>query len=379
MVAHSAACFQPTVSGRLSTAAPSRAHRSSRHTLGARVIASVETSRVKVEGAVKTKQLTLKMAAANLPHPDKADYGGEDAYFTSAVGGGALGVADGVGGWADSGVNPAEYSKTLLSTARAVIEGSVDVPTSLSRNNSEFSISVLETIDAGDAELDQLGLCVRTSLAVAHSQTRLPGSATACVLRLDQRTSEIKAANLGDSGFIVVRNGKVVFKTRALEHFFDCPYQFGSFPEHTDATDTVDDADTYDIAVQKGDVIVAGTDGLWDNCYEHEMIPMLPTSVEAVEMAAEKVAALARANSNNPSYESPYTADARAQGLDLPPWQKLLGSSFKNGKFELGKLQGGKQDDITVVIAYVAEEEQYLTPHAVNEADAQIAAAEADI
>lgn len=37
----------------------------------------------------------------------EASYGGEDAYFASDVGGGALGVADGVGGWADSEVNPA--------------------------------------------------------------------------------------------------------------------------------------------------------------------------------------------------------------------------------------------------------------------------------
>ena len=37
----------------------------------------------------------------------QSDYGGEDAYFTSPVGGGALGVADGVGGWQDSGINPA--------------------------------------------------------------------------------------------------------------------------------------------------------------------------------------------------------------------------------------------------------------------------------
>jgi hypothetical protein len=34
-------------------------------------------------------------------------YGGEDAYFVSDAGGGAIGVADGVGGWQESGVNPA--------------------------------------------------------------------------------------------------------------------------------------------------------------------------------------------------------------------------------------------------------------------------------
>lgn len=39
--------------------------------------------------------------------PLQSDYGGEDAFFTSPVGGGAFGVADGVGGWQDSGINPA--------------------------------------------------------------------------------------------------------------------------------------------------------------------------------------------------------------------------------------------------------------------------------
>lgn len=37
----------------------------------------------------------------------QVSYGGEDAHFITDVGGGAIGVADGVGGWQESGVNPA--------------------------------------------------------------------------------------------------------------------------------------------------------------------------------------------------------------------------------------------------------------------------------
>ena len=37
----------------------------------------------------------------------QASYGGEDAYFVSEQHGFAFGVADGVGGWANSGINPA--------------------------------------------------------------------------------------------------------------------------------------------------------------------------------------------------------------------------------------------------------------------------------
>lgn len=36
----------------------------------------------------------------------QVDTGGEDAWFISQMGGGAIGVSDGVGGWRESGVNP---------------------------------------------------------------------------------------------------------------------------------------------------------------------------------------------------------------------------------------------------------------------------------
>jgi len=42
------------------------------------------------------------------------DYGGEDSFFVSDVGGGAFGIADGVGGWQESGVNPAGASLQAL-------------------------------------------------------------------------------------------------------------------------------------------------------------------------------------------------------------------------------------------------------------------------
>lgn len=51
----------------------------------------------------------------------QAAYGGEDAFFTSSVGGGAFGVADGVGGWQESGINPAGTTRLPTSTLLAVI------------------------------------------------------------------------------------------------------------------------------------------------------------------------------------------------------------------------------------------------------------------
>ena len=47
-----------------------------------------------------------------LPHPDKTETGGEDAFFVSSHGRGAFGVADGVGGWNLEGVDPSRYSRS---------------------------------------------------------------------------------------------------------------------------------------------------------------------------------------------------------------------------------------------------------------------------
>lgn len=53
-------------------------------------------------------------AAPNHPHTLQADKGGEDAYCIVRSGLGSIGVADGVSGWAEEGIDPAEYSRTLM-------------------------------------------------------------------------------------------------------------------------------------------------------------------------------------------------------------------------------------------------------------------------
>jgi protein phosphatase PTC7 len=62
----------------------------------------------------------------------------------------------------------------------------------------------------------------------------------------------------GDSGFIVVRNGKIAMRSSPKQHFFDCPLQFGAYPEFVDGTDTADDAEIFHLPVQPGDIVVAG-------------------------------------------------------------------------------------------------------------------------
>ena len=69
------------------------------------------------------------------------------------------------------------------------------------------------------------------ALDVAHRTTLQPGSSTACVVRLAPSSGSGKAlldaANLGDSGFLIVRDGRLHFQSPAMQHFFDCPLQVG--------------------------------------------------------------------------------------------------------------------------------------------------------
>lgn len=54
------------------------------------------------------KSSKFESAVCNIPHDEKKFKGGEDAY---AISPNLIAVADGVGGWADRGVDPGLFSK----------------------------------------------------------------------------------------------------------------------------------------------------------------------------------------------------------------------------------------------------------------------------
>ena len=71
--------------------------------------------------------MKLLSGAFIVPHPEKSnrrrwpgDVGGEDAYFISGFL--AVGVADGVGGWATRGIDAGIYARQLMMNAQKYIE-----------------------------------------------------------------------------------------------------------------------------------------------------------------------------------------------------------------------------------------------------------------
>lgn len=105
------------------------------------------------------RALKLLSGSCYLPHPDKEATGGEDAHFICADEQ-AVGVADGVGGWADVGVNAGEYSRQLMS----------------------YSVEAIEDEPKGLIDPVQV-------LEKAYTRTHAMGSSTACIIVLNDQVS----------------------------------------------------------------------------------------------------------------------------------------------------------------------------------------------
>lgn len=98
--------------------------------------------------------MKLISGSCYLPHPDKEETGGEDAHFI-CIDEQAIGVADGVGGWADVGVDAGEYARELMSNSVTAI-----------REEPKGSIDPSRVLEK------------------AHSSTKAKGSSTACIIAL---------------------------------------------------------------------------------------------------------------------------------------------------------------------------------------------------
>lgn len=242
-----------------------------------------------------------------IPHPNKVDRGGEDAFFVSSYNGGVVAVADGVSGWAEQNVDPSLFPKELMANASDLV---------------------------GDEEVNY---DPQILLKKAHTATSSKGSATVIVAMLE-KNGVLKIASVGDCGLRVIRKGKLIFSTLPQEHYFDCPYQLSSEV----ITQTYLDATVTSVKLLEGDTIVMGSDGLFDNVFDHEIVSTITQYSDAAE-AAKALADLASNHSMDYNFESPYSLEARTRGFDVPLWKKVLGV----------KLTGGKPDDITVVVGQV--------------------------
>ncbi|XP_074039512.1 protein phosphatase PTC7 homolog isoform X1 [Leptinotarsa decemlineata] len=243
---------------------------------------------------------------------------GDDAWFTAKYKtADVLGVADGVGGWRAYGIDPGEFSLQLMKICERLVKLGHFTPT----NPSE--------------------LLARSYYELLHHKKSILGSSTACVVILNKENSTLYTANIGDSGVMVVRRGKVIHKSEEQQHYFNTPFQLSLPPpgyQQEVLSDQPDSAITDNFPVEDGDVILVATDGVFDNLPQSLILNELvkvqgERCATRLQMVANSIAWMARNLSFDETFLSPFSVNAFANGIDTI---------------------GGKPDDITVVLATVA-------------------------
>jgi len=258
----------------------------------------------------------------------------EDACFVSTS---AVGVADGVGGmaaFASFGVNSAKLACELMDGAKS---SCIDI--------------AKERPDLPPQDRALEALWRSEDMAASF------GASTICLATV--KGCDLGVANLGDSGFMILRRGKhrleIVQRSKEQHHRWNCPYQLTRLPpalarQFPDfACDTPGDADLYNCLIHEGDLVLLFTDGMRDNLQDHEIIQVaecalppgisqlvgLPEYKSAPENIAKALALAAFERSCDKKAKVPFAESCRQHGYDY---------------------EGGKEDDITVVAAWVLQE-----------------------
>lgn len=65
---------------------------------------------------------------------------------------------------------------------------------------------------------------------VAYLLFVIAGSTTACIVSLDTGDSQLHTVNLGDSGYMLVRKGRILARSQDQQHYFNTPFQLTIVP-----------------------------------------------------------------------------------------------------------------------------------------------------
>ncbi|RDL38314.1 Protein serine phosphatase 2C [Venustampulla echinocandica] len=292
---------------------------------------------------------------------------GQDAFFVSRVGETsdvAFGVADGVGGWMNSGVDPADFSHGLCDYAAHA--------------------AYTHRPEEWETPLNARSLMQRGYEDICNDETVRAGGSTACVA-IARGTGQLEVANLGDSGFVQLRLNAVHDYSEPQTHAFNTPYQLSIVPKKilaqvaafggTQLCDFPKDANVSQHALRHGDVLVFATDGVWDNLSRHEILKIVSKIMIGANAWVHTENGIG-VGTDLHNFTMP--DDGKDATEDIPSLQSFLAVGITNEakaasmntkldgpfarevqrEFPYEKWQGGKVDDICVVVAIACEEKK---------------------
>ncbi|CAO1623152.1 unnamed protein product [Parajaminaea phylloscopi] len=317
----------------------------------------------------------------------------------------ALGVADGVGSWSQSGIDPALFSQALMYHASDAFE---------QRSASSAA--------ASDPQLHPRQLLSHAYKQVLAEDGVPAGSSTATILTLEAETGILRSVNLGDSGFLVLREeagdaadaasaftppgahdlgrgtgvpGKralpgTLYRSAPQQYYFNAPYQLSKYTKSMIsrwrsenggkdpdllAESNPGMANEWSVRLRPGDIVVVASDGVWDNVWGKEWVGLVKYLREKHREHYAKAHPPEQAPASSPSSSSSSSSTAAVDKWDEE--KKLVEliaynalqytllcqfSDKKRSPFEAEaeksriRFPGGKIDDVSIVVALVVED-----------------------
>ncbi|RKF54205.1 Protein phosphatase PTC7-like protein fig [Erysiphe neolycopersici] len=294
---------------------------------------------------------------------------GQDAFFVSQVGQTqdvVMGVADGVGGWVEANVDPADFSHGLCYYMK-------------------YAASIYEKEEWGGSDLNARSLIRRGFDELCQDQSVKAGSSTACVAVVKDN-GVLDVANLGDSGYILIRLNAIHSYSTPQTHDFNTPFQLAIIPPQDEYQSAIYGTPYLQDAPEKagitagnlehGDVLIIGSDGLWDNLFNSDILKIVSqamlraqawkySSSEGFSVGKNLAATLScpdrisrfKLESLHRSIVTKITAEAKAASMNKlrdGPFSQEVKRTYPNIDYS-----GGKIDDICVILAIVCEEGKY--------------------
>ena len=240
-----------------------------------------------------------------------------------------IGANDGVGAWATRPKGHAAlWSRLILHFWALEAEG-----------RSPGSSTAIAPADP--RPIEHLQKAYEQTKSATSSPNEWNGTTTACAALLhyknkdDSKTPLLYVTNLGDSQCLVIRprDKNMIYKTTEQWHWFDCPRQLGTnSPDTPNANAVMDEVD-----IEEHDIVLAMSDGVADNLWEHEIVENVLDSIHRWEQgkkggassdraggagggmlyAAAQLVKAARSIAQDPYAESPFMERAVEEGLAM--------------------------------------------------------------
>ncbi|CAE6522094.1 unnamed protein product [Rhizoctonia solani] len=269
---------------------------------------------------------------------------GEDFFYVAQSinnSGVSLGIADGVGGWSEDGVDPSLFSQALMYFA------SKHASSSWAGEPDFDPIEGTSSPEKANKSLSPVEIMSMAYQDVLNEPSVECGSSTACIVNIDAQTGKLSAANLGDSSFSILRSSSIFHEQKPQTHYFNCPRQLAKLlptqRPHLRIMDLPEHAGIFLTQLRHDDLVILSTDGLGDNVHPGEVLALASLlrrgtadqpGVNFSQIFADKLAEYAVVCMHSYDKISPFELAAQEEGY---------------------KHIGGKIDDVTIVTAHITE------------------------